>query len=128
MSCLNVWEVGFWVLQGVEGGEEKTTPQIQAPAAATENGKSAADAHEPASDKADNVESVEKVAPLDDETRVQAGEEVKVGAGNGVDPSAIASQLVDEAAAAQVEADKVGGILVYQLAPYHNVFDLLAFV
>lgn len=59
---------------------------------------------------------------------MQAGEEVKVGAGNGVDPSAIASQLVDEAAAAQVEADKVGGILVYQLAPYHNVFDLLAFV
>lgn len=53
---------------------------------------------------------------------------MKVGAGNGVDPSAIASQLVDEAAAAQVEADKVGRILVYQLDAYHNVFDLLAFV
>jgi hypothetical protein len=53
---------------------------------------------------------------------------VKVGAGNGVDPAAIASQLADEAAAAQVEADKVGRILVYQLDAYHNVFDLLAFV
>jgi len=97
-------------VNGVEGGEEKTTPQIQAPAAATENGKSAADAHEPASDKADNVESVEKVAPLNDETRTQAGEEVKVGAGNGVDPAAIASQLADEAAAAQVEADKAAKV------------------
>jgi len=97
-------------VNGVEGGEEKSTPQIQAPAAATENGKSAADAHEPASEKAGNVESVEKVAPLNDETRAQAGEEVKVGAGNGVDPSAIASQLADEAAAAQVEADKAAKV------------------
>ena len=53
---------------------------------------------------------------------------MKVGAGNGVDPSALASQLADEAAAAQVEADKVGRILVYQVDAYHNVFDLLAFV
>lgn len=120
--------LGFGFLQGVEGGEEKATPQIQAPAAATENGKSAADAHEPASDKADNVESVEKVAPLNDETRAQAGEEVKVGAGNGVDPSAIVSQLVDEAAAAQVEADKVGSMLVYRLDAYRNVIDILEFV
>lgn len=65
---------------------------------------------------------------MNDETRAQAGEEVKVGAGNGVDPTAIASQLADEAAAAQVEADKVGRILVYQLDAFHNVFNKLAFV
>ena len=55
-------------------------------------------------------------------------EEVKVGAGKGVDPSALASLLADAATAVQVEADKVGRILVYQLDAYHSVLDLLEFV
>ena len=55
-------------------------------------------------------------------------EEVKVGACKRVDPSALASLLADAATATQVEADKGGRILVYQLDAYHSVLDLLGFV
>ena len=37
------------------------------------NGKPAVYAHEPANGKADNLESVVKVAPVNDETRAQSG-------------------------------------------------------